>query len=93
MQSSEGLLQTQLKFNLAHLYKNPETYRHRGLLEAEFWLLGGRNSKKCLVTVTELIAMPLTQGALGPYCHENEVSDISNSEFSRYGRLKLPIGI
>ena len=30
---------------LAHLYKNPETYRHRGLLEVAFWLLGGRNSK------------------------------------------------
>ena len=35
---------TTKKIIFAHLYKNPETYRHRGLLEAEFWLLGGRNS-------------------------------------------------
>ena len=48
---------------------------------------------KCLVTITEIIAMSLTQGALGPYWHENTVSDIPKTEFSRYGRSKMPIGI
>jgi len=55
---------------------------------------GARGWSKCLaiitvlIHITELIAIPLMQGALGYYCHESEVSDISNTELSRYGRLK-----
>jgi len=37
--------------------------------------------------------MPLTKGAFGHEWHENEVLDISNTEFSRYSRSKMPIGI
>ena len=36
--------------------------------------------------------MPLTQVALGYDCHENEALDISNTDFSRYGRSNIPIG-
>jgi len=44
-------------------------------------------------TITELVVMPLAQGAFGYEWREKKVSGISNTELPRDGRSKMPIGI
>jgi len=45
------------------------------------------------ITMAKIAVMPLTQGALGYDFLEKKVSDISNADFLRYGRSKMPTGI
>jgi hypothetical protein len=52
-----------------------------------------RQNKKSSNMFTELFALQLTRGVFGHEWHENKVLNIHNTEFLRYGRSKMPIGI